>query len=464
MASKDSASSRLRIPPQNIEAEVSALGSLMLDPDAIYKVADALLPRDFYKPAHHDIYEVMLELVAKREPIDVLSVTNRLREKGMLESIGGASYLTTLVNAVPTASNVAHYAAIVRKKRMLRDLIEASHHIGELGFKEEHDIEELLDEAEQRIFGIAKDSLTQEFFAVSDALEAAWERIDALHKGDGRLRGVATGFADLDSYLSGLQNSDLIVLAARPSLGKTSLALNIAKNVSLLEQKSVAVFSLEMSREQLVDRLIASEANVDLWRLRTGRLRSDGDSDDFTRIRDAMATLSRAPIYLDDTPSPTVLELRAKARRLQANHPLGLVVVDYLQLIKGTQSRVESRVQEVSEISRGLKSLAKELNVPVLALSQLSRGVEARHPSIPKLSDLRESGSIEQDADIVMFIYREDRDRQNTERKNIADILIEKHRNGPTGKVELYFHEETASFRSFDKRQGDPFDPLDVPL
>lgn len=447
----------IRMPPQNVEAEMSALGSLMLDKDAIFKVVDFTSPHDFYKPLHREIYEAMLDLFNRREPIDVLSVTNRLKEKGKLEEVGGSAYLATLVNTVPTASHVAHYASIVRRKRLLRDLIEASHQIAELGFRESEDVEILIDEAEQRIFGISRDSLRRELFPVREALEGAWERIDRLHKGDGALRGVATGFPDLDNYLGGLQKSDLVILAARPSLGKTAFALNIARNVAVEERKSVGIFSLEMSREQVIDRLLATEANVDLWRLRTGRLRSEGPDNDFVKVRDAMQILSDAPLFLDDSPSPTVMEIRAKARRLQAEYELGLVVVDYLQLIKGPD-RVESRVQEVSEISRALKAMAKELNVPVLAVSQLSRGVEMRHPAIPKLSDLRDSGTIEQDSDVVLFIYREDKDRRNTEKKNIAEILIEKHRNGPTGKIELYFHEETASFRSLAKHFEEPLE------
>lgn len=444
----------IKIPPQNIEAEISVLGSLMLDTDAIFRVADVLSAHDFYKPLHKEIYDAALDLYQRREPIDVLSVTNRLKEKGRLEDIGGSAYLASLVNSVPTASHVEHYASIVRRKRLLRNLIEASGKIAHMGYREEDNVEQLLDEAEQTIFSIAKDSLRQEFFPVRDALEDAWERIDRLHKGDGALRGVSTGFLDLDNYLGGLQKSDLIVLAARPSLGKTSFALNIARNVASLG-KGVGIFSLEMSREQLIDRLIASEANVDLWRIRTGRMRQDESENDFTRIRDAMETLSKFNMFIDDSPSPTVLELRAKARRLQAQSDLGLVVIDYLQLIKGHE-KSESRVQEVSEISRSLKALAKELDIPVLAVSQLSRGVEMRHPAIPRLSDLRESGSIEQDSDVVMFIYREDRDKKNTERQNIADILIEKHRNGPTGKIELFFHDETTSFRSLAKHFEEP--------
>src|SRR3989344_1815912 len=439
----------LRMPPQNVEAEMSALGSLMLDRDAIFKVSDFLKPLDFYKSAHREIYEAMLDIFSHREPIDVLSVTARLREKGRMEEVGGSAYITSLVNVVPTATHVAHYASIVRRKRLLRDLIEASSYIAQLGYKEAEDVEVLIDEAEQRIFGISRDSLRQEFLVIKDALEEAWERIEKIHNNRDALRGVTTGFKELDSILGGLQKSDLVVLASRPSLGKTSLALDIARNAARAKH-AVGVFSLEMSKEQLVDRLIASEAAVDLWRLRTGHLNQQGNGDDFSRLQSAMSTLSELPLYLDDTPSPTVMELRAKARRLQSEKKLELVIVDYLQLIKGYGSP-ESRVQEVSEISRSLKAMAKELNVPVLALSQLSRGVEMRPSSIPKLSDLRESGSIEQDADVVMFIYREDKVKENSERKNIAEIRIEKHRNGPTGKLDLYFHEETASFRAIEK-------------
>ena len=441
--------SETRIPPQNTEAEMSLLGSLMLDKDAIFKVSDFLAPGDFYKPLHRDIYESMADLTQKREPIDIVSVTNRLKELGKLDEIGGTSYLASLVNSVPTASHVAHYATIVRKKRLLRDLIEASHHISELGYQETDDVDAIVDEAEQRIFAVARGTIRQEFQAVHTALAEAWDRIERLHKGDGLLHGVPTGFPDLDNYLAGLQRSDLIVLAARPSIGKTSLALNICRNIAVEQKRAVAIFSLEMSKEQLVDRLISTEANIDLWRLRTGRLREN--ENEFGRIRDAMNSLSDAPIYLDDSASPSVMDIRAKARRFQADKDLALVMVDYLQLIQG-RGPSDSRVQEVSEISRALKAMAKELNVPVLAVSQLSRAIEMRGPaSRPKLSDLRESGSIEQDADVVMFIYREDKVRENSDKPNIAEILIEKHRNGPTGKIDLYFNQETASFRSIDK-------------
>ena len=441
----------VRMPPQSLEAEAALLGSLLLDKDAIWRVVDVLEPKDFYKAVHRTIYEAALEVLARREAIDVLSVSNRLKDKNQLEEMGGMGFLTSLVNTVPTASNASYYARMVHRKRIHRDLIEASHRIAELGYKEEEDIEKILDDAEKTIFAVAQSSLAQEFLPVSRSLEEAWQRIEKLHAGEGALRGVSTGFIDLDNILSGLQRSDLVVLASRPSIGKTSLALDIARNVALKENLPVGFFSLEMSQEQVVDRLIASQAAVDMWRLRTGRLSDKGEDNDFVRIRDAMETLSKIPLYIDDVSSPTVMQIRAMSRRLQAEHgALGLVVIDYMQLIRGHE-RAENRVQEVSEISRSLKAMAKELAVPVLAISQLSRAVEMRSDAIPKLSDLRESGSIEQDSDVVMFIYREDKVKKNTDRKNICDILIEKHRNGPTGRVELYFSEETVSFRSIAK-------------
>ena len=441
----------VRMPPQSLEAEAALLGSLLIDKEAIWRVVDYLEPKDFYKATHRMIYEAMLEVMARREAIDVLSITNRLKEKNQLDEIGGTTYLASLVNTVPTASNASHYARLVHRKRIHRDLIEASHRISELGYKEEEDLETILDDAEKTIFAVAQSSLAQEFTPVKRSLDEAWQRIEKLHAGDGALRGVSTGFPDLDNILAGLQRSDLIVLAARPSFGKTALAMDIAKNVALKENLPVGFFSLEMSSEQVVDRLVASQASVDLWRLRTGRLSDKGDDNDFVRIRDAMETLSQIPLYIDDVASPTVMQIRAMSRRLQAEHgELGLVVVDYLQLIRGHE-QAENRVQEVSQISRSLKAMAKELNVPVLAISQLSRAIEMRADAMPKLSDLRESGSIEQDSDVVMFIYREDKVKKNTARQNIADILIEKHRNGPTGKVGLYFNEETVSFRSIAK-------------
>ncbi len=439
-----------RLPPQNIEAEQSVLGALMLDRDAIIKVADVLKTEDFYRGSHQSIYRAMLALFERREPIDILSLSARLKEAGLLEDIGGMSYLTSLVNAVPTASHVAHYAKIVARKKVLRDLIAASYEIGELAYKETEDVETLLDEVEAKIFAISQKGVGEQFQAVKAALEEAFERIDRLHKGDGALRGIPTGFDDLDTLLAGLQKSDLIVLAARPSLGKTSLALDIARHVATEARIPVGIFSLEMSKESLVDRLIASEARVDLWKLRTGRLSFEGETSDFIRIRDALARLSEAPMYIDDAASPNVMQMRTMSRRLQAEHGLGLLIVDYLQLMQGRST--ENRVQEIGEITRGLKSLAKELSIPIIAISQLSRAPEHRPDQRPRLSDLRESGNIEQDADVVLFIYREDRVKKETERRNIADILIAKHRNGPIGSVELYFNENQVSFKNLEKR------------
>ena len=438
----------LRIPPQNIEAEMSALGALLLDSNAIFKVMDYLRPADFYKGGHKTIYETIIDLAEKREPIDSVSVSNRLNEKNQLELVGGKGYLTDLVNSIATAANVGHYAEIVHKKGVLRELLEASQQINELGYKEEESVDYLLDEAERKIFSISQTSLRQHFQSVGSALGEAWERIDRLHKNKGELRGVPTGFLDLDNLLAGLQKSDLVVLASRPSLGKTSLALDIARSAAVNHGVPVGIFSLEMSAQQLVDRFISAEADIDLWKLRTGKLSEEGD--DFIRVREALARLSKAPIFIDDEASNNIMQMRAMARRLQAEKNLGLIIVDYLQLMQ-PRVHTDSMVQQITEISRSLKGLARELNVPVLALSQLSRAVEQRHPPVPRLSDLRDSGSIEQDADVVMFIYREDRYKQNSEKQNQADILIQKHRNGPLGQATLYFHEKKASFSSLAK-------------
>ncbi|MBU1102336.1 replicative DNA helicase [Patescibacteria group bacterium] len=443
-----------KLPPQNTEAEQSVLGCLMLDKNAIIRVADILRPGDFYRQVHNDIFAAMIELYEKGEPIDLLSLNNRLEELGKLEGVGGPAYLATLVNTVPTAAHVLHYAKIVHHKKVLRDLIEAAEHITRLGFREEETIERILDEAEQRIFSISQKTLTQEFLPVKNALEEAFERIDKLHKGDGALRGVPTGFIELDNILAGLQKSDLIILAARPSLGKTALAMDIARQVALKGKVPVGIFSLEMSKHDVVDRLIASQAGIDLWKLRTGRLSSDGLDNDFIRIQEAMATLSEAPIFIDDAAAPTVLQMRTMGRRLQAEHGLGLIIVDYLQLIM-PHTHYDSMVQQVTEISRSLKGLARELEVPVLALSQLSRAVEGRPDQIPRLADLRESGSIEQDADVVLFIYREDKAKKDSSRPNLADIIISKHRNGPLGKVELYFNDSQVSFKSLERHFGE---------
>ncbi len=440
-----------RLPPQDVEAERSLLGSLMLDKNAIVKVVDFITARDFYKPIHQEIYQNCQELFEKTEPIDLLSLASKLKEYNKLEEIGGNSYLTELINCVPTASNVLHYAKIVQKKRILRDLIEVGSDVAILGYNESEDPDVLLDQAEKNIFSIAQKGLSQKFVAIKESLEEAFERIDKLSKHEGGIRGLRTGFTNLDNILAGLQKSDLIVLASRPSLGKSALAMNIASHVAINEKVPVGLFSLEMAKDQLVDRLIADQAGIDLWRLRTGKLSSEGADNDFTRIQHALGVLSEAPIYIDDSAICNILQMRAMARRLQAEKGLGLIVVDYLQLMEPRNTNT-TMVQQMTEISRSLKSLARELNVPVLALSQLSRAVEQRSPQIPRLSDLRETGAIEQDADVVLFIYREDRYRQDTTRQNIADIIIAKHRNGPVGKVELYFDESRVVFRNLEKQ------------
>ena len=439
-----------KLPPQNTEAEQCMLGCLMLDKDAIVKVVDFIKAEDFYNGKHQDIYQAMAELYERSNPIDILSVSARLKEKNKLEDIGGSAYLTSLINTVPTATHVYNYAKIVRQKKILRDLISASEEIGLSAFNESEEVDILLDKAEKTVFGIGQRSLTQQFLPIRDILSGTFERLDELTKNAGQMRGVPTGFTDMDKILGGLQNSDLVILAARPSMGKTSLALDIARNVAVLENKPVGLFSLEMSKDQLANRLLASLANINLWNLLNARLTGD----DYSRLQHAMGSLSDAPLYIDDAGSVNILQMRAMARRLQANKGLSLIVIDYLQLME-PMNRFASPVQQVTENSRALKMLAKELNVPVLVLSQLSRAVEARVPQIPRLADLRESGAIEQDADVVMMIYREDKYNENSLQKNIAKVLIEKHRNGPTGGLDLYFDEQRVSFRNLEKGEYD---------
>jgi len=389
-----------KLPPQNIPAEKSLLGCLMIDQDAIYKVADFLQIQDFYKPIHQIIFESIVELFSKREPVDLLSISSKLSEYGKLEEIGGAGYLTDLINTVPTASNVLHYAKIIQDKRVLRDLISAGYDISNLALQETESIDVLLDRAEKRIFSIAQKSLSQSFTHVKDTLEETWKRIEELSKQKGGLRGIPTGFRDLDNILAGLQRSDLVILAARPSLGKSALAVDIAKNVACKYKMPVGIFSLEMSKDQIVDRLISAQADVDLWRLRTGKLSDQGPNNDFERIQKAMAQLADAPLFIDDVSSSNVIQMRAMARRLAMDKGLGLLIIDYLQLMEG-RSNTDNVVQQVSENSRALKSIAKELNIPVLVLSQLSRAVEHRMPPIPRLSDLRESGCLTGDTLII---------------------------------------------------------------
>ncbi len=435
-----------KLPPQNLELEETLLGTLLLDKNAITRVADILLAEDFYRHENKVIYDTIIEQFEKGKPIDVMTITNRLKEKDQINEIGGASYLATIINKAPASYNCEEYANIVHRKRILRDLIAASYEIGRLGLNETDDVDIVLDQAEQLIFQIAKKKIEKNFIDIKSGLVDAFERIDNLQKNGGRLRGITTGFRQLDNVLGGLQKSDMIVLGARPSIGKSSLALDIARQTALNGNK-VAIFSLEMSTDQLVDRFIAAEANVDLWKIRTGILSSHGELNDYALLRDALTRLSETKIFIDDTPGLTALQIRTKARRLMSEQGLDLIIIDYLQLI-GTSSNYINPVQQYTEISKAIKIIARELNVPVLALSQLSRSVEQRIPPVPKLSDLRETGSIEQDADVVMLLYREDRYRKTTENTNVAEVIIAKHRNGATGSVKLYFEDKQASFRN----------------
>lgn len=450
-------SKNLRIPPQSLDSEKAVLGSIMLRPNAIYEITDMISESSFYASKHAHIWNTMLELSAKNEPIDILSVSHKLEEKRLLDSIGGTAYLTDLTNSVPASTNIRYYADIVAKKYLLRNIIEAGNDISELGFKEEiEDVFEVLNEAEKRMLNINNYSQGKVFLSLKDAIPEAWDRLEKLNETKGELRGVPTGFKNLDQYLSGLQNSDLIILAARPSMGKTTLALDIARQAASNHKISTVIFSLEMSSQQLVDRMLAAESRVNAWNLRTGNLKTENE---FTKIRDSLDKLSKAPIFIDDQAGNSMAKMRSVCRRVQREHGLGLIVVDYLQLMS-TSKNYDSMVNQVTEISRSLKALAKEFNVPVLALSQLSRAVESRGGR-PRLSDLRDSGSIEQDADVVMFIHREDKGKDESERTNIAEILIEKHRNGPVGKVDLYFDEKTTTFMNLEKSDYEDFAPVE---
>ncbi len=452
--SKDSMN---RIPPQNIEAEQSLLGALLLDKRTFDRIADILDAEAFYKDAHRIIFEAMVNLYSKQEPIDILTVANVLEEKNHLERIGGKTYLANLSHSVPTSSHAVQYANIIKKKSTLRKLQNVATEIADLATNEDEEIDKLLDESEQKLFSISQKYIKQSFTPISNILGTTFDRIDELHKNSGQLRGIATGFKDLDTITAGLQKSDLIILAARPSVGKTSFVLDIVRNVAVRGKVPVGIFSLEMSKEQLVDRLLCAESNVDLWKLRTGKLSDRENDDDFPRLGHAMGLLSEAPIFIDDTASLNVMEIRTKCRRLKSEHNLGLVVIDYLQLMDA-RAGAENRVQAVAEITRALKGLARELDLPVIGLSQLSRAVEMNKPAIPKLANLRESGSIEQDADIVMFIYRKAADRNYREEeltaqeKHLAELHIAKHRNGPTGVIKLFFDGAKASFRNLDTR------------
>lgn len=438
-----------KIPPQNLDAEMSLLGAILIDEEVLADISDKLHPQDFYDKRHVLIFTAMLRLYERHQPVDLLTLSDELTKKSELEIVGGSAYLTDLTNYVPSSAHAASYAEIIAQKAVRRRLIKASNDIASLGYNEEQDISELLSTAESELFAVSDTSTKQDLVSLEQILTESFDRMEELHRGGGKLRGIPTGWRDLDNMTAGLQQSDLIILAARPAMGKTTLVTNLAYNVATKAKKSVLFFSLEMSKEQLVDRMLADASGVDAWNIRTGNL----SDDDFEKLSHAMGEMAEAPIFIDDTPGVTVLEMRTKARREAHNNPLGLIIIDYLQLMQGSGRNDGNRVQEVSEISRGLKLIARELNVPVIALSQLSRSVETRTPQVPQLSDLRESGSIEQDADIVAFIYREAYYNPETERQNITDLILAKHRNGPVGKVELYFHPERLRFMSLDKQR-----------
>jgi replicative DNA helicase len=453
-----SSKNNLRIPPQSIESEQAVLGSIMLRKDAMHEVEDMVSADSFYVEKHKIIFQAMLDLSSKNEPIDMLSLSTKLAERKLLERIGGNQYLAEIVNTVPSSTNIKHYADIVQKKYVLRSLIEAADYVSELAFEEGDDhMDDILDMAEKKVFSVVSSPKNQKYTSLREALPEAYERLEKLHENKGMLRGIPTGFKDLDTMLSGFQKSDLIILAARPSMGKTTLALDMARMCATNHDKSVVIFSLEMSSQQLVDRMLSAESRVNAWNLRTGRLSSDRE---FSHLRDSLDKLAKAKIYIDDQPGNSIVRMKALCRRLKAEKGLDFIIVDYLQLMTTTKN-YDSMVNQVTEISRSLKSLAKELDVPVLALSQLSRAVESRGGK-PRLSDLRDSGSIEQDADVVMFIHREDKGKDESEKTNIAEILIEKHRNGPTGKVDLHFDEKSTTFLTLEKSSISDFAPSKV--
>lgn len=429
------------VPPHDIDAERSVLGALLIDSDSIVKVVEFLIPEHFYRNSHEKIYESIRNLYEKREPADLITVPDELRRLKELDKIGGVAYLTDLVNSVPTAANIEHYARIIRDLAVRRNLIRAASTINELAFSDE-EVDQMLDDAEASLFNVSQDKIRQDFVPISETLEVTFERLDELSKTRGALRGVPTGLKGLDKMLSGLRDEELIILAARPSVGKSSLAINIGQHAATAHKKGVAFFSLEMGKESIVDRMISAQGDIDNWRIATGNL----EAEDFEKYSIAAGELAEAPFFIDDTPGISVLEMRTKARRLMLEHDIDLIAVDYLQLVKGRN--LQSRVQEVSEISQGLKNLARELKVPVLALSQLSRAVEQRGgEKRPQLSDLRDSGSIEQDADVVIFLYRpDDEDRENHQ------LIVAKHRNGPTGEISLFFRGDRTRFYEMDER------------
>lgn len=451
-AAKAKTSASGKVPPQSLDAEKSLIGAVLIDDNVLADVSDKLRADDFYDKSHEIIYASMMRLYEKHKPVDLLTLSEDLQTKDQLDTVGGSSYLTELTNYVPTAAHATAYADLIRTKAVRRRLIKASGELAELGYDEDKSIEELLGQAEADLFSVSDQSLKQDLVSLESILAESFDRIEELHRNKGSLRGVPTGYKDLDSKTAGLQKSDLLILAARPAMGKSTFVSNLAYNVASQQKKAVLFFSLEMSKDQLVDRMLADASGVDAFSIRTGNLTDS----DFGKLSDAMGEMAEAPIFIDDTPGMSVLEMRTKARREAHNQPLGLIIVDYLQLMQGSgRNNSDNRVQEVSEISRGLKLIARELDVPVVALSQLSRSVESRHPQIPQLADLRESGSIEQDADLVMFLYREDYYNPDTDNQHITDLIIAKHRNGPTGKIQLYFHPERLRFMSLDRKAKD---------
>lgn len=440
-----------KLPPQNVSIEKSLLGSVLIDDEVLVDIADKIKTQDFYDPRHRKIFAAMVKLYQKHSPVDLLTLGNELRANGELDDIGGADYLGELTNYVPSAAHAVEYANIVREAAIRRNLTKAGEAIANLAYKSDEDVQAILSQAEANLYSVSESSQQGDMESLESLLGDAFEKMTYLHQHKDKLRGVQTGFKDLDKMTAGLQKSDLIILAARPAMGKSTLAQNIAFNVAMREKKTVLFFSLEMSNAQVVDRMISEASGVDSWNIRTGNLTQE----DFSKISDAMGEMSEIPIKFEDKPGMTVLEMKVKAQREAHKAPLGLIIVDYLQLMSGSKNYGDNRVQEISEISRGLKLIARELDVPVIALSQLSRSVESRPDKRPMLSDLRESGSIEQDADIVMFVYREDYYNPDTERKHITDLIIGKHRNGPVGTIELYFHPEKLKFMSLEKRKHD---------
>lgn len=431
------------MPPQNIEAEQAVLGAMLISKEAIAEAAQILIPVDFYREAHRIVYEAMLDLANKNQAVDNLTVIEQLNKSGQLEKVGGIAFVTALANTVPTAANVIFYAKIVKEKSLMRRLINTATAIATMGYEDSEDADTIMDKAEKMILEIASNRKTSDFTPIKQIVIDTFSKIEGLYESKGGLTGLSTGFKDLDRLTTGLQPSDLILVAARPSMGKTAFTLNIASHVAIKENKPVAFFSLEMSKEQLMQRMLCAEGLIESQRLRVGDL----DEQDWQKLIAAADKFSKAPLYIDDTPGISIMELRSKARRLQQEKGLSLILIDYLQLMQGRNNKGnDNRQQEISEISRSLKSLARELNVPVIALSQLSRSVESRQIKKPMLSDLRESGSLEQDADIVMFLYREDYYNAETENKNITDVIIAKHRNGPVDSIQLFFHKQFTKF------------------